>query len=93
MSQPHQPIIHYLFEHRLHDEAFCERWVVGWREWRDYIEEQSYDLEWAAQVTDLEVEQLEMLARTIAEADGCMIFLRIRLQPSGSGISGPARYL
>ncbi|MBT8434752.1 MAG: molybdopterin-dependent oxidoreductase [Gammaproteobacteria bacterium] len=68
-------IIHYLFEHGLHDEAFCERWIVGWREWRDYIKQQGYDLEWAAQVTDLEVEQLEMLAHTIAEADGCMIFL------------------
>ncbi len=68
-------IIHYLFEHGLHDEAFCERWVVGWREWRDYIKQQGYDLEWAAQVTDLELEQLKMLAQTIAEADGCMIFL------------------
>ncbi len=68
-------IIHYLFEQDLHDQAFCERWVVGWREWREYVKNQNYDLDWAAQVTDLEIGQLEMLARTIAQADGCMIFL------------------
>jgi anaerobic selenocysteine-containing dehydrogenase/Fe-S-cluster-containing dehydrogenase component len=68
-------LIHYLFEHNLHDEEFCERWIVGWREWRDYIKDQQYDLEWTAQVTDLDRVQIEMLARTIAEVDGCMIFL------------------
>jgi anaerobic selenocysteine-containing dehydrogenase/Fe-S-cluster-containing hydrogenase component 2 len=68
-------LIHYLFEHDLHDEEFCERWIVGWREWRDFIRKQEYDLEWTAQVTDLDSEQIEMLAKTIAAADGCMIFL------------------
>jgi len=68
-------LIHYLFEHDLHDQEFCERWIVGWREWRDFIREQEYDLEWTARVTDLDREQIEMLARTIADVDGCMIFL------------------
>ena len=68
-------LIHYLFEHDLHDQAFCERWIIGWLEWRDYITDQQYDLEWTARVTDLEVDQIKMLARTIADADGCMIFL------------------
>jgi len=68
-------LIHYLFAQNLHDQEFCERWIVGWREWRDYIRDQKYDLEWTAQVTDLDSEQIEMLARTIATADGCMIFL------------------
>jgi anaerobic selenocysteine-containing dehydrogenase/Fe-S-cluster-containing dehydrogenase component len=68
-------LIHYLFEHNLHDEEFCERWIVGWREWREFIKQQEYDLEWTAQVTDLDSEQIEMLAKTIAGADGCMIFL------------------
>lgn len=68
-------LIHYLFEHNLHDEAFCERWIVGWREWREFIRDQEYDLEWTSQVTDLASEQIEMLAKTIAGADGCMIFL------------------
>ncbi len=68
-------IIHYLFNNDLQDQAFCERWVVGWREWRDFVVDQGYDLDWAARVTDLAAEQIEMLAKTIAAADGCMIFL------------------
>ncbi|UCH39025.1 MAG: molybdopterin-dependent oxidoreductase [Gammaproteobacteria bacterium] len=68
-------IIHYLFSHELHDQAFCEQWIVGWREWRDFVIDQGYDLDWASRVTDLETGQIEMLARTIAAADGCMIFL------------------
>jgi anaerobic selenocysteine-containing dehydrogenase len=68
-------IIHYLFTNDLQDQEFCERWVVGWREWRDFVVDQEYNLDWAARVTDLAVEQIEMLAKTIAAADGCMIFL------------------
>ncbi len=68
-------LIHYLFEHNLQDAAFCDRWIVGCHEWRDFVREQAYNLEWTARVTDLDTEQIEMLARTIAEADGCMIFL------------------
>jgi anaerobic selenocysteine-containing dehydrogenase/Fe-S-cluster-containing dehydrogenase component len=68
-------IIHYLFANDLHDQAFCEQWIVGWREWRDFVSEQGYDLDWCARVTDLQPGQIEMLAQTIAAADGCMIFL------------------
>ena len=68
-------IIHYLFTNDLQDQEFCERWVVGWREWQDFVVEQGYNLDWAARVTDLAAEQIEMLAKTIAAADGCMIFL------------------
>ena len=68
-------IIHYLFTKDLQDQAFCERWVVGWREWRDFVVDQGYDLDWAARMTDLAADQIEMLAKTIAAADGCMIFL------------------
>ena len=68
-------IIHYLFTNDSHDQAFCERWIVGWREWRDFVIDQGYDLDWTARVTDLAAEQIEMLAKTIAAADGCMIFL------------------
>ncbi len=68
-------IIHYLFSNDLHDHEFCERWIVGWREWRDFVFDQGYDLDWTARVTDLDREQIRMLAETIANADGCMIFL------------------
>ena len=68
-------LIHYLFEHDLQDQEFCERWILGWQEWRDFVRDRQYDLDWTAQVTDLDRGQIEMLARTIATADGCMIFL------------------
>jgi len=68
-------IIHYLFTHRLHDAEFCDRWVLGWQEWRDFVVARGYDLEWAARATDLDAAQIEMLAQTIAAADGCMIFV------------------
>ena len=68
-------IIHYLFEHELHDSEFCERWITGWQEWRDFVYQKGYDLDWCARMTDLSVEQIEDLAGTIAAADGCMIFL------------------
>ncbi|MFT5219647.1 MAG: anaerobic selenocysteine-containing dehydrogenase/Fe-S-cluster-containing dehydrogenase component [Planctomycetota bacterium] len=68
-------IIHFLFAQDLHDEAFCQRWVIGWQEWREFVIKQGYDLDWAASVTDLSIEQIASLATTIGEADGCMIFL------------------
>ena len=68
-------IIHYLFTHGLHDLDFCERWIEGWQAWRDFVFGKGYDLDWCARMTDLDRPQIEMLARTIAAADGCMIFL------------------
>ena len=68
-------IIHYLFEQQLFDEAFCERWVLGWQKWREFVLEKGYDLDWCARITDLSVAQISDLANTIAAADGCMIFL------------------
>ena len=68
-------IIHYLFEQELFNQEFCEQWIAGWQEWRDFVVQKQYDLEWAATMTDLETGQIEYLAKTIAGADGCMIFL------------------
>jgi anaerobic selenocysteine-containing dehydrogenase/Fe-S-cluster-containing dehydrogenase component len=68
-------IIHYLFAHELHHQAFCDRWIEGWREWRDFVFDKAYNLDWCARMTDLAVSQIEDLARAIAAAEGCMIFL------------------
>lgn len=68
-------IIHYLFSHQLYNHTFCERWVVGWESWRDFVVERGYDLKWAARITDLKREQIAELAKSIAAAKGCMIFL------------------
>ncbi len=68
-------IIHYLFKQKLFDNPFCELWLLGWQAWRDFVYEKQYDLDWTAKVTDLPHNQIEDLATTIANADGCMIFL------------------
>jgi anaerobic selenocysteine-containing dehydrogenase len=68
-------IIHYLFEQDLFDREFCEQWIVGWRDWRDFVSQKKYNLDWTAAMTDLQPSQIEHLAQTIAGADGCMIFL------------------
>jgi len=68
-------LIHYLFKHNLFDNGFCQQWLIGWQEWREFVFEKQYDLGWTAQITDLPRNQIEDLANTIAKADGCMIFL------------------
>ncbi len=68
-------IIHYLFTEDLYDYEFCQRWMVGWQAWRDFVNEKQYHIEWTAKVTDLPADQIRELATTIAKADGCMIFL------------------
>ena len=68
-------IIHYLFEQDLYDRGFCEQWIVGWQAWRDFVLAKKYDLDWTAAMTDLPTSQIANLAKTIATADGCMIFL------------------
>ena len=68
-------IIHYLFDQNLADLEFCTRWLEGWEDWRDFVRDKTYDVEWAASVTDLPEQQIIDLAQAIANADGCMIFL------------------
>ena len=68
-------IIHYLFDQNMADLEFCEQWIEGWHIWRDFVREKSYDVDWAASVTDLSAQQITELAQEISEADGCMIFV------------------
>lgn len=64
----------HILRHDLHDAAFCEAWIEGWREWRDFIFEQGYSPAWAAPIVDLPAAEIERLAEEIAAADGCVIF-------------------
>ncbi|MBO6948952.1 MAG: molybdopterin-dependent oxidoreductase [Rhodospirillales bacterium] len=63
-----------ILERNLHDEAFCEEWIVGWEIWRDYILDNAYTPEWAAPITDISAEDIRWLAEQIATADGCVMF-------------------
>jgi len=44
-------------------------------EWREFIFEQGYSAQWASEITGLSVDTIKTLAKEIACADGCMLFL------------------
>ncbi len=67
-------LAHHILSNDLHDVNFCDAWVVGWREWRDFILAEGYTPEWAAPITDIPAAEIERLAEEIAAADGCVIF-------------------
>lgn len=67
-------LIHEIFATGRHDQRFCEQWVMGWENWRDFITARGYDADWAAGVTGLDAAVIRTLAADIAAADGCMIF-------------------
>lgn len=67
-------LAHHILTNSLHDQAFCDTWVLGWEAWRDFILERGYTPEWAAPITDLSADAIRALAEQIAGADGCVIF-------------------
>ena len=67
-------IAYHILSNNLHDEDFCNSWVLGWQKWRDFILQKQYTPEWAAEIADLTPERIRILAEEIAGADGCIIY-------------------
>ena len=67
-------LVHTIFAENLHDQNFCEEWIIGWQEWRKFVFDKGYSAGWAAEITDISEQRIVELARQIADADGCMIF-------------------
>jgi len=67
-------MINHIFTNDLNDRHFCENWIQGWEQWRDYLDQRGYTPAWAAPITDLPQEAIERLAEEIASVDGCMIY-------------------
>ncbi len=65
---------HHILANGLHDQRFCEGWVLGWERWRDFIIDKGYSPEWAAPLTGIPADQIRRLADEVADADGCVIF-------------------
>ena len=65
---------HHILSNKLHDLYFCQDWVLGWEEWRDFILAKDYSPDWAAPITDITSDNIRWLAEEIASADGCVIF-------------------
>ncbi|MEE2946558.1 MAG: molybdopterin-dependent oxidoreductase [Pseudomonadota bacterium] len=68
-------LIHEILTAGLYEQDFCDNWMVGFEEWRDFILDQQYSPEWAAPITDIPAQSIQKLAREIAEADGAMLML------------------
>ena len=68
-------LVHEIFANSWHDESFCRQWIVGWTQWRDFINTENYSANWAAPIVDIPAAQITELAKQIAQADGCMLFL------------------
>jgi anaerobic selenocysteine-containing dehydrogenase/Fe-S-cluster-containing dehydrogenase component len=64
----------HILRNDLHDREFCEKWIEGWEDWRDFIFERGYTPEWAEPITDIPAADIRKLAEQVAAADGCMIF-------------------
>ena len=67
-------IAYHILSNHLHDENFCNSWVLGWQKWRDFILRRQYTPEWAAEIADLTPQAIRILAEKIASADGCIIY-------------------
>lgn len=66
---------YHILQNKLHDQAFCSKWMTGWEVWRDWLLEKNYSPDWAAEVCDIVAEDIQWLAEEIAAADGCMLFV------------------
>ncbi|MGB0198394.1 MAG: molybdopterin-dependent oxidoreductase, partial [Candidatus Puniceispirillaceae bacterium] len=43
-------LAYHILAHDLHDQRFCENWIAGWQEWRDFLFEKNYSPDWAASI-------------------------------------------
>ena len=67
-------IAHHILTTEQHDRAFCDAWVLGWENWRDFILADGYTPDWAAPIADIDAADIRRLADEIASANGCVIY-------------------
>jgi anaerobic selenocysteine-containing dehydrogenase/Fe-S-cluster-containing dehydrogenase component len=67
-------LAYHIFDADLHDHKFCDTWILGWKEWRDFIFSKAYSPDWAARITGIKADDIRLLAGEIAIADGAVLF-------------------
>jgi len=67
-------LAYHILQQDLHDQSFCENWISGWQEWRDFLFAKNYSPDWAADIVGLDAAVIRVLAEDIAAADGCVLF-------------------
>ncbi len=76
--------IHLLITENRYDAEFVADWTHGYDELREYVRQ--FTAERVAQITGVEVNQIQSLARAIASAKGCSILMYTGLEYSNSGV-------
>ena len=66
-------LCYHVLQRGLQDQAFCNRWVLGWEKWWEFLQEKGYDPAWAASITDIAEEDIRNLAEDIARTERCMV--------------------
>ena len=67
-------LAYHILAHDLHDQRFCENWIAGWQEWRDFLFEKNYSPDWAASIVGIEAHAIRTLAEEIAgRMDACYL--------------------
>jgi anaerobic selenocysteine-containing dehydrogenase len=64
----------HIIDKKLHDAAFCEKWVLGFDELATHLKTHGYTPEWAAGVCDIPVKAIAELAEQYAKAKPAAIF-------------------
>ncbi|WP_027717744.1 molybdopterin-dependent oxidoreductase [Desulfovirgula thermocuniculi] len=65
-------LMHVILEEGLYDKEFVERWVLGLKELREFVE--PYTPEWAEKETGIPAYEIVSLAREVAEARPAVVF-------------------
>src|SRR5262245_63715620 len=67
-------MIGHIIDRKLYDKAFIDRWVVGFDELVQHVQEHKYTPEWAAKVCDVPAAHIRELAEAYAQAKPAAIF-------------------
>lgn len=84
---------YHILEQGLHNADFCNAWVVGWQDWRDFLFANQYSPEWASSITGLAADDIRQLAADIAAANGCVIFAARGINQHTNGVQTNRAFL
>jgi anaerobic selenocysteine-containing dehydrogenase len=75
---------HILIRDHLYDEAFVEDWTLGFDEFKAYVDD--FTPEYVSTVTGINEDRIELLAESIADAEGASYIMYTGLEYTKSGV-------
>jgi anaerobic selenocysteine-containing dehydrogenase len=67
-------MLYHIIDMKLHDAAFVEKWVTGFKELTEHLRDHAYTPEWAAKVCDVPAEKIREIAEGYARAKPAALF-------------------